>query len=225
MVAVKPYYEHGGITIFNADCRELLPTLGKFDLVLTDPPYGIGLDTANRARGRGKGADARHTWRNIDHSRVAGDDEPFDPAPLLALAPAHILWGANNYASRLPDSPCWLAWDRKCGRADNDATDVELALVIGHRFKTVRIFRHMWSGYQRDSEIGRRVLHPTQKPVALMRWCLGFFPDAKTVVDPYMGSGPVARACKDAGRQYVGIEIEERYCEIAAKRLAQEVLF
>lgn len=83
----------------------------------------------------------------------------------------------------------------------------------------------MWAGFQRDSEVGARVLHPTQKPVALMSWCLSFFPDAKTVVDPYMGSGPVARACKDSGRQYVGIELEERYCEIAATRLAQEVLF
>lgn len=222
---MTPYYEHGGVTIFNADCREVLTTLGTFDLVLTDPPYGVAAKTTNASSKRGNRPYDRDC-RAVDLPPVAGDDSPFDPAPLLLAAPRAILWGANNYASRLPDSPCWLAWDRKTTRgADSDITDVELAAVIGHRFKTVRIFRHMWAGFQRDSEVGDRVLHPTQKPVALMRWCLGFFPDAQSVVDPYMGSGPVARACKDAGKRYVGIEIDERYCEIAARRLAQEVLF
>lgn len=82
----------------------------------------------------------------------------------------------------------------------------------------------MWSGAFRASERGTRY-HPTQKPVALMAWCLALVPEAKTVLDPYMGSGPVARACKDSGLRYVGIEIDERYAEIAAKRCAQEVLF
>lgn len=223
----KPYYDHGGITIYHGDCRDILPSLGRFDLLLTDPPYGIGLDTANASREYSPGARAAGKgWRCVDHPPVHGDDEPFDPAPLMGASSAHILWGANNYASKLPDSPCWLAWDRKCGRgADTNATEAELAAVLGHRFTTVSVFRHMWTGYQRDSEVGRRVLHPTQKPVALMRWCLSFFPEARTVVDPYMGSGPVARACKDAGLRYVGIEIVEKYCEIAVRRLAQEVLF
>jgi site-specific DNA-methyltransferase (adenine-specific) len=222
---VKPYYEHAGITIYNADCRDVLPALGTFDLALTDPPYGVAAKTTNAASKRGHRPYDRRC-RAVDLPPVAGDDAPFDPALVLERARCAILWGANNYASRLPDSPCWLAWDRKTARgADSDITDVELAAVIGHRFKTVRIFRHMWAGFQRDSEVGDRVLHPTQKPVALMSWCLGFFPEAQTVIDPYMGSGPVARACKDAGKRYVGIELEERYCEIAVKRLAQEVLF
>lgn len=222
---MSPYYEEPGIQIFHGDCREILPTLGKFDLLLTDPPYGIAVDTANRAKGRAFRPYDRNC-RALDLPPVAGDESSFDPLPLLQLADALVLWGANNYASKLPDSPCWLAWDRKDRRAaDSDITDVELAAVLGHRFKTVRIFRHMWAGFQRDSEVGSRVLHPTQKPVALMSWCLGFFPEAKTVVDPYMGSGPVAKACKDRGLKYVGIELVEKYCETAAKRLAQEVLF
>jgi DNA modification methylase len=221
----KPYYDHGGITIYHGDCREILPLLGRFDLLLTDPPYGIGVATAHAKSGRFVRSNPKR-WRVIDHPPVHGDEAPFDPAQLLGLAAGSILWGANNYASKLPDSACWLAWDRKCGRgADSDATEAELAAVLGHRFKTVRVFRHMWTGYQRDSEVGLRVLHPTQKPVALMSWCLSFFPEAKTVVDPYMGSGPVAKACKDRGLRYVGIELVESYCEIAAKRLAQEVLF
>lgn len=222
---MTPYYQddRSGITIYVGDAREVLPTLGTFDLLLTDPPYGINIGTGARHRFE---SNAPRRWHGVAHAPVFGDDEPFDPRPLLAAAPQAVLWGANNYASKLPDSPCWLAWDRKCDRAaDSNIGEVELAAVIGHRFKTVRIFRHMWAGFQRDSEVGSRVMHPTQKPVALMSWCLGFFPEARTVVDPYMGSGPVARACKDSGRRYVGIEIVERYAEIAAKRLAQEVLF
>jgi DNA modification methylase len=222
-----PYYDHGGITIYHGDCRVILPLLGTFDLVLTDPPYGVALDTRNKTRQRGTigRPGAQRIWTSRDHDFVHGDDEPFDPAPLLQLAPRHILWGANNYASKLPDSPCWLAWDRKCERAsDSNITDCELAAVLGHRFKTVRLFRHMWAGFQRDSEVGERILHPTQKPVALMAWCLSFFPDVRTVIDPYMGSGPIARACKDAGKRYVGIEFKEHYCRKAVKRLAQEVL-
>ena len=220
---MTPYYDAGGIRIYLGDCREVLPTQGTFDLLLTDPPYGIGVETDNRQR---SGKHGTKNWIAREHDPVHGDDAPFEPAHILALSPAAILWGANNYASKLPDSPCWLTWDRKCGKAaDSNITDCELAAVLGHRFTTVRLFRHMWAGFQRDSEVGYRIVHPTQKPVALMRWCLGFFPDAQTVIDPYMGSGPVARACKDAGKQYVGIEIDERYCEIAAKRLAQEVLF
>lgn len=226
---MNPYYhdERAGITIYHGDCREILPALRRFDLCLTDPPYGVDIDTDNvrRARGNRTGQQGGQ-GRPVSFPKVAGDGRPFDPAPLLPIASAHILWGANNYASRLPDSACWLAWDRKCGKAaDSDITEAELAAVLGHRFKTVRVFRHMWAGFQRDSEVGDRVLHPTQKPVALMRWCLSFFPHARTVVDPYMGSGPVARACKDAGVGYVGIELDERYCEAAVKRLAQESLF
>ena len=212
----KPYYDHGGITIYHGDCREILPLLGRFDLLLTDPPYGIGLDTANKARGRSRLTVAR------DHEPVFDDDKPFEPAHLLALSTSSILWGANNYADKLPSSPMWLVWDRL---ATGDVTDAELAWVTGHRFRTVRMLRHQWSGMLRASEKTDRVLHPTQKPVALMSWCLSFFPEAKTVVDPYMGSGPVAKACKDRGLRYVGIELVEKYCEIAAKRLAQEVLF
>jgi hypothetical protein len=221
MTTISPYYDEVGVTIYHADCREILPSLGMFDLLLTDPPYGIGIGTKARHRFE---SDASRRWRGVEHAPVHGDDEPFDPRPVLTAAPRAILWGANHYARDLPISPCWLAWDRKCGRAaDSNIGEVELAIVIGHRYRTVRIYRHMWAG--RDSEVGERVLHPTQKPVDLMRWCLSFFPEARTVIDPYMGSGPVARACKDSGRRYVGIEIVERYCEIAATRLQQEVLF
>jgi DNA methylase len=233
---VTPYFDEGGITIYHGDCREILPTLGTFDLTLTDPPYGTGGKPHN---GAGRSVQ-RRAWASSGAPKllperaardprtatiVQGDDLAFDPAPLLRLAPAAVLWGAHWYADKLPPSPMWLAWDRKCGRAPKTTTtDVELAWVYGHRFRTVRLFRHMWAGLQRDSETGQRSLHPTQKPVPLMAWCLSFFPEARTVVDPYMGSGPVAKACADAGLRYVGIELVEEYCERAVARLAQRTL-
>jgi site-specific DNA-methyltransferase (adenine-specific) len=209
---VTPYYSHAGITIYLGDCREVLPTLGRFDLLLTDPPYGIGVVVSSNT-------DRNRPWLK-PLGGVVGDEAPFDPAQLLGLELPSILWGANHYASRLPDSKGWIAWD-KATRNGLDLKHAEIEFAWTNCVTRPRCYRHMWSGPYRDSERGSR-LHPTQKPVALMAWVLGLVPDARTVVDPYMG---VARACKDAGLTYVGIEIEERYCEIAAKRLAQEVLF
>ncbi len=225
----KPYYDHGGITIYNGDCREILPLLGRFDLLLTDPPYGTG-HSYERARVGARKRSLRKAGRGCtaitrNWPVLAGDDQPFEPEHLLDVASAAVLWGANNYSRRLPDSSMWLVWDRKVDRGAGNVTDCELAWVGGGRFKTIRMFRHVWAGMMRDSEACEESLHPTQKPVALMSWCLSFFPEAKTVVDPYMGSGPVAKACKDRGLRYVGIELVEKYCEIAANRLRQEVLF
>jgi len=213
---VTPYYDHGGITIYHGDCRAILPSLGTFDLLLTDPPYGISLDTRARYK------------RNADHAPIVGDDEPFDPKLLLQSAPCAVLWGANHYCQRLPHMPGWLCWvkvkfDGAFGTRAMDKRQAEMELAWTNCVTRPKSLRHLWDGVFRDSESSTRY-HPAQKPVALMAWCLSLVPEARTVVDPYMGSGPVARACKDAGKRYVGIDIEERYCEIAAKRLAQEVL-
>jgi site-specific DNA-methyltransferase (adenine-specific) len=209
---VKPYYEESGIVIYNADCREVLPSLPKVDLVLTDPPYGINYV-------RGGGGRGKHNRRN--DIPVTGDTEPFDPAVWLAF-PEVILWGANHYARRLPESR-WLAWDKLDGlEAYDDFSDVEFAWRSGGAGKD-RIFRYMWKGICQAGEKFPRV-HPTQKPEALMRWCLNLAPNAQVVFDPFMGSGTTLRAAKDLGRKAIGIEIEERYCEIAANRLRQEVL-
>jgi len=208
---MKPYYSHAGITIYHGDCREILPHV-KADCVVTDPPYGIGERTDRLSKGRSVLA-----W-NRDYPPVHGDDAPFDPTPWLAW-PA-ILWGANHYASRLPDSATWLVWDKRDGNPSNDNADCEMAWSnVGG---PARLFSHHWQGMIRASERREPRQHPTQKPVALMRWCLGFVPDG-TILDPFMGSGTTLVAAKLEGRRAIGIEIEERYCEIAAKRLAQEV--
>jgi len=206
--------------IICGDCLEVMKDWpdGCVDLVLTDPPYGIGLNHSNLERGRGfRSYDPN--CRSVDWPMVVGDKKPFEPAHLLGYRNI-VLWGANHYASRLPDSHFWFAWDRKCGRgADNDSTDVELAWVKGLPYKTVRIFRHLWVGFQRDSEVGQKHLHPTQKPIELFKWCLSWFPKCKTILDPYCGAGASCIAAKELGLNYIGIDISPEYCKIAEERL------
>jgi site-specific DNA-methyltransferase (adenine-specific)/modification methylase len=204
--------------------------LPKVDLVLTDPPYGINMNTdyettRQRARKIREQKGDRHAWGSVKHPPIHGDDKPFDPAFLLTFKKL-VLFGANNYAERLPNQYSWIVWDKKTERgAKNNWSDCELAWCRGGSFNSVRIFRHMWAGYQRDSEVGEKVLHPTQKPMALMKWIISsFYADCETILDPYMGSGTTLRAAKDLGRKAIGIEISEEYCRIAVNRLRQEVL-
>jgi len=211
---IKPYFEDAkaGIVIYHGDCREILPGLGHFDLCLTDPPYGIGYQ--HDGSGRGK-----HSRRNSQ--AIIGDSGPFDPAPLLAF-PNVILWGADHYANRLPEGR-WLVWDKLDGLESFDSfSDVEIAWQ--NRKGASRIFRYLWKGICQAGEKEGGRPPPSLKPACLMGWCLTFVPEAKLVLDPYCGTGPVLEACKARGIAAVGIEIEERYAEIAARRLQQEVL-
>jgi DNA modification methylase len=221
---MKPYYSNELGVIYHGDCLEILPQIEKVDLVLTDPPYGAGLsfDYADRFKNK-----AGKWWNNTDrsiqkrHKQVKGDEKPFNPTPLLNLkAKEYILWGGNWYASRLPDSGGWWIWDKRGGernvsKADWPMSEAEIAWTnIG---KGTRIFRHTWFGLIRDSERGEWY-HPTQKPVALMIWCIKKTKTKGLIFDPYMGSGSVFLASIANGRTYIGCEKDEEYCEIAAKR-------
>ncbi len=209
------YYQDDAVTLWHGDCRDVLPTLEAVDAVITDPPYGIGF-----AHGGGGGCLTNST--RFAHVGIAGDSQPFDPSPLLAF-PVVILWGGNHFASRLPDRACWLVWDKRDGVCSNDQADCEMAWSSLR--SPARLKRHLWNGMLKESERGERRLHPMQKPVELMAWCIeqSGTPEGATILDPYMGSGTVPRAAKDLGRKAIGIEIEERYCEIAAKRMEQGV--
>jgi site-specific DNA-methyltransferase (adenine-specific)/modification methylase len=222
----------GDATLYCGDCLEILQTLGKVDCVVTDPPYGGGLamDYAKRFKSK-----AGKWWKNTDrseqkrHEDIVGDDAPFDPSHILALNVPSVLWGANWYAARLPDSGGWFVWDKRNGKrnvvnANWPMSEAELAWT--NTGKGVRVFRHTWFGLIRDSERGES-WHPTQKPVALYAWCLGFA--SGTVLDPYMGSGPCGVACANLGHKFIGVEIEPKYFDIACERIAnaykQERLF
>lgn len=205
---MKPYYEDtkSGIVIYHGDAREILPTLPKVDLVLTDPPYGIGED-GGKFRGR-KGQGHRVL------PKLGWDKERVDSATIQLVhhwGDDLILWGGNYYAHELPMSRGWLYWDKLMG---GDFSDGELAWTSFNMVLRKFTFCNKEHGKQ----------HPTQKPVELMTWCMTFAPDAKTILDPFMGSGTTLRAAKDLGRRAIGVEIEERYCSIAAKRLEQECL-
>jgi site-specific DNA-methyltransferase (adenine-specific) len=215
-----PYYQDDSCTIYHGDCREMLDDLWfGVDLLLADPPYGIRYELKPQIVGHG------HRRRLMGGKpAIVGDAGPFDPSHMLHFRKA-VLWGANWYADQLPPSGGWLVWDKTGGGRGprNNFVDAEMAWT--NAATQPHIFRHLWKGLTRDSEAGQAVLHATQKPVALMEWVLdNFSHPGDLILDPYMGSGPVLKAAKNLGRRAIGIEIEERYCEIAAKRLAQEVL-
>lgn len=214
---VKPYYQDEQCTIYNADCRKVLPWMDRFDLLLTDPPYGINYGKLMKGKGDGNGGLDGNRWKHYeDFDWDENRPEPYVIQMLLSVADVSIIWGGNYFADCLPPSMGWLVWN-KCQRAFSLA-DFEMAWTSQR--VAARAFDLSRPEALKD---GRR--HPTQKPVALMKWCLGRVPDAKTVVDPYMGSGTTILAAKLEGRQAVGIEINEKYCESAAKRLEQGVLF
>ena len=209
---MTPYYQDDAVTIYHGDCKEILPTLGRFDLLLTDPPYGIGYDAS------------KSTQRGITpFEQFEGENETFNPSGLLNY-PDVILWGANNYCNAIPPKAGqWYFWDKVL---QNNKVRIAEGEFAWHKLGTKpRAFRHLWSGAYKASESGVKAEHPTQKPVMLMGWCINLSPNnPQTIIDPFAGSGTTGRAAKDLGKTAVLIEREERYCEIAAHRMGQEVL-
>lgn len=194
-------------TLYLGDCLEILPTLPKVDAVVTDPPYGIGYDASHDKYKNGiKRDDA--TW----------DVEPFDPQAIIALGLPTIMWGGNCFASRLPDCVGWLCW-QKTARNDSDVRQADMELAWTNCVRRSRHLQHLWIGAYRASESGIQNVHPTQKPIAVMQWCLNLLPAAETILDPFMGSGTTGVACMNLGRRFIGIEIEERYFDIAVERI------
>ncbi len=200
--------------MINSDCREILPHLEPVDLVLTDPPYGI-------AYKGGGGGNLIHSKQHRRSERIVGDDRPFDPAIWLQF-PFVAMFGAQHYSSRLPDGGTFHVWDKRGDYKPVHTADFDTIWI--NRKEPGRILRCFWRGLCRESEHQDAILHPTQKPLMVVRWAMDMFPSATTILDPFMGSGTTLRAAKDLGRKAIGIEIEERYAEIAAKRLQQEVL-
>jgi len=221
-----PFHQDRYATIYHGDCWSYIKRLVRSEavLILADPPYGLGLRHDNKSRGRGYNpGHGDQICTAQDYPPVIGDDKLFEPGRLVCF-PNIVLWGANNFANKLPPSPKWFAWDkRREEKFSNDGSDIELAWVQGGNGIACRIFRHLWSGCVRDSERRSRLVHPTQKPIALMEWCIHQFAHKpiKLVVDPFMGSGPTLIAAKRLGLKSVGWELSLHYCRIAARRLRQ----
>lgn len=210
---MNPYYEDGSVTIYHADCREVLPSLTDIEAVVTDPPYGI--EWAPRVNHR-------------DEDRLWSDDEPFDPRPWLNVGNHHLFWGAQYFSDLLPVSESWLTWVKRPIDMDfsNDRRSYATTELAWCDFGVKAAFiAHVWDGGMRAGAAENRSFsHPSQKPIEVMRWCLNMTPGLGVVLDPFMGSGTTLRAAKDLGRSAVGVERVERYCEVAAARMAQEAL-
>lgn len=215
---MKPYYEHGGITIYHGDSVTITAGLGREFAVVSDPPYGMAWNTDTTRFSGGREPKRRG---GVVAPRIANDSTPFDPSPWLRY-PRTILWGANHYAQRLPVGAT-LVWVKKPAHLYGTfLSDAEIGWDSnGHG---VYVCDAPFFSTDRATEVGGHGLHPTVKPLKLMAWCIERTPADLPILDPFMGSGTTLRACKDLGRKCIGIEIEEKYCEIAVRRLAQEVL-
>lgn len=214
---MKPYYSHAGITIYHGDCREILPQLDPVDLVLTDPPYGVNYLSGGRIEkfDRIRGDGTIQTWwlRDIK-TEVIVVFTRWDVCGVWATAIADVH----------PVRGC-LVWHKACGGMGDlqrsFAPDYEM-VIYASSDTWMLPGKRVGSVWQCNIEPPFSYLHPTQKPIVLIRTCLVRF-GGGTILDPFLGSGTTLRAAKDLGRKAIGIEIEERYCEIAAKRMGQEV--
>ena len=192
----------GDCTLYRADCREVLPLLPKVDAVVTDPPYGLG-DWNNRGSNAKRPFDSDVTQRwdigigaeHIEAIRSASEHQ--------------IIWGGNYFGNLLPRTKQMFVWNK--GIRGMHFNDCEIAWCSQFR-EACRVFDYSPSSAEPKQ-------HPTQKPLALMRWCLGHLPNAKTILDPFMGSGTTGVACVKLGRKFIGIEIDSGYFDIACKRI------
>jgi site-specific DNA-methyltransferase (adenine-specific) len=188
----------GDCRLILGDCLEVLPTLGKVDAVVTDPPYGIGFAAQPTKWQRRAGHEARD-W----------DDRAVERLPeLLSLGKIQAVWGGNYYS--LPPSRGWLSWFKP----DAPPSMASVELCWTNQDRNARQISHSIGATNAE-----RVGHPTQKPLAVMRWNLMQFPTAQLILDPYMGSGTTGVACAKMGRSFIGIEIDEDYFDIACDRI------
>lgn len=189
----------GNATLYLGDCREIVPGLALFDAVVTDPPYGIGF-AAQPTKWQRRAGKQPEAWDNAT---------AVDIIDLLAKGKDQIVWGGNYYT--LPPSRGWLSWFKP--DAPPSMGNFELAWTNLDR--TAR---------QISVSIGttnaERVGHPTQKPLAVMKWCLSLI-QARSILDPFMGSGTTGVAAVQMGKTFTGVEIEPRYFDIACKRIEE----
>lgn len=205
----------GDATLYLADARDVLPTLPRVDAVITDPPYGIGADGNQRA-GKQHGAAAAPSR---DYGPGGWDAAPPSADLLEAVINAGrvaIVWGGNYFA--LPPSSCWLVWDKENG--NNGYADCELAWT--NLPQAVRRIKWRWAGMlQQDMANKEERVHPTQKPLAVMSWCIEQCKRAGLILDPFVGSGTTGVAAVQMGRKFVGIEREPKYFDIACRRIEE----
>ena len=215
-----PYYADDFVTIYHGDARELLPAIA-YDVIVTDPPYGVAWEGGNMGGQK--------------FGPIAGDGNHDAMSWALGLDGPRVVFGADHAPWAVPPGGTWSVWDKRS--SDTSTLDKALSAdrIFGSPFEMVwaswqtprRMFRCLHTGtVNADRAYGKQPprVHPTQKPVVLLADMLELWvPEGQIVADPFMGSGTTLRAAKHLGRKAVGIEVEERFCEVAATRMTQEL--
>lgn len=226
---MKPTWEADGVTLYFGDCLDIAPKLPKVDALISDPPYGIGYyhsgGEGTRVSLKGGSYNALATSFSGKESMILGDDKPFDPSPWLNY-PIVCLWGGNHYSDKLPKRSKWLIWDKiafpqSYGKFSFSDCEMAWTSLDG----AARIYQQLWQGCRRSGEGNERKLHPNQKPISLMEWCMQQVkvPVKATVLDPYMGSASTGVACIRTGRNFIGIEKDRNHFDNARRRMENEL--
>jgi len=214
----------GPCALYLGDCLEILPTLGKVDAVVTDPPYGIKLDADfSTMKGEFGGVHGGHKYEKIH-----GDDRPFDPSFLFQYSSRFALFGADYYLSKLTiggRKGSLSVWDKRLTESADKMFGSCFETVWYYPARKRDIIRHKWAGpFGTEKEDVKKRVHPTQKPTGLMKKIILNLKKFPVVIcDPFMGSGSTGVACVELGRQFIGIEINEKYFDISCKRIEEAV--
>ena len=223
----------GDATLYLGDCREILPGLERPAAVITDPPYGQKLSVnVSKRTGRTGGRGGLITRHDKGWTAMIGDDAPFDPSVFIGFADVVCLWGAHKFYARLPNYGAFLVWDKVPNGKVKTQGCGEVAWCS--TLRNVRIKRLLWDGVclatecreeiywnRKNGKGGCERVHPTQKPVALMRWCIekARVPPGGLILDPYMGSGSTGVAAMQLGHPFIGIEMDPGYFDTACRRI------
>lgn len=208
---MKPYYDDGnGIVIYNSDCRLILPHLEPVDLVLTDPPYGTG----ERLRVDGEFVATKHSWDEWSSDWL--DLIEFSAA--VIFVPPDRLCGLLTKPYQRTRLMAWVSENPVCRNGVSPRYGIQPIVALGKSFSNT--YALDWMKHHNNIQTE----HPHEKPLAVMQWLATAIKDHGTILDPFMGSGTTLRAAKDLGRKCIGIEISREYCDIAIRRLQQEVL-
>ncbi len=212
----------GDCVLYLGDCLAVMKDMPdkSVDAVITDPPYGMNLDTKFSKRPLSKRAMDKHPVQR-DYEPVIGDDAKFDPAPLLNKAKEVFLFGGDYFADSLPSGGSWIVWDKRDGLGDFDYSSSEFELCWSKQKHHRKIIRQRWFGLcGTESQDVKKRVHPTQKPIQVMKWLIeNYTHEGDTILDPFMGSGTTGVACVQTGRNFIGIEIDAGYFKIAEKRI------
>lgn len=217
---LKPYYEIPNGRLYHGACEDIMSEIETVDLILTDPPYGIGASTSTFFR-KGK-----QTGKSLAVSGLRYEDSKWDTnrpskdifIAMQSISKNQLIFGGNYFSDYLKPSSCWIVWDKDNG--DNRYSDCELGW--GSFDLGIRKFKWRWHGFLKEAPETR--YHPTQKPVGLFMLILDkYSKETDLILDPFIGSSTTAIACEHLNRRWIGIEISKEYCKIAKQRITREI--